>query len=57
MTQNYLKKKNSGHYEEGEAPVEFASTTDEHYCQNFYAAEILLGNSSDNGKSAFQSVA
>ena len=57
MIQNYLKKKNSGHYEEGEAPVEFASTTDEHYCQNFYAAEILLGNSSDNGKSAFESIA
>ena len=47
----------SSHYEEGEAPVEFASTVEEHWRQNFYSAEVLLWNSSVNGKTAFKSVA
>ena len=36
------ERKISSHYEEGEAPVEFASTIEEHYHQNFYSAEVLL---------------
>ena len=36
------ERKISGHYEEGEAPVELVSTAEEHYHQNFYSAEILL---------------
>ena len=43
MAQNYLKKgKVLSHYEEGEAPVEFVSTVEEHYRQIFISAEILL---------------
>ena len=30
MIQDHLKKIVSSHYEEGEAPVEFASTVEEH---------------------------
>ena len=30
------KRKSSSHYEEGEAPVEFVSTVEEHYRQIFY---------------------
>ena len=52
-----LERKISSHYEEGEAPVEFASTVEEHYRQHFYSAEALLWNFSDNGKTAFKSVA
>ena len=36
------ERKNSSHYEGGEAPVELASTVEEHYRQNFYSAEVLL---------------
>ena len=58
MTQKKPKKRKVlSHYEEGEAPVEFVSTVEEHYRQNFYSAEVLLWNSSDNGKTAFKSVA
>ena len=35
------KIKVSSHYEEGEAPVEFVSTVEEHYHQIFISAEIL----------------
>ena len=52
-----LERKISSHYEEGEAPVEFASTVEEHYRQSFYSGEVLLCNFSDNGKTAFKSVA
>ena len=45
------------HYEEGEPPVEFVSTVEEYYDQSFYSAEVLLWNPSDNGKTAFKSVA
>ena len=45
------------HYEEGEAPVEFVSTVEEHYHQIFISAEILHWNSSGNGNTAFKSVA
>ena len=45
------------HYEEGEAPVEFVSTVEEHYHQIFISAEILHWNSSDNGNNACKSVA
>ena len=46
MAQNYLKKgKVLSHYEEGEAPVEFVSTVEEHYRQIFISAEILHWNS------------
>ena len=41
MIQDHLKKIVSSHYEEGEAPVEFASTVEEHYHQDFISAEIL----------------
>ena len=51
------ERKISSHYEEGEAPVEFASTVEEHYRQHFYSAEVLPWNFSDNGKTAFKSVA
>ena len=51
------ERKLSRHYEEGEASIEFASTVDEHYRQNFYSAEVLLWNFSNNGKTAFKSVA
>ena len=52
-----LERKISSHYEQGEAPVEFASTVEEHYRQSFYSGEVLLCNFSDNGKTAFKSVA
>ena len=43
MTQKKPKKRKVlSHYEEGEAPVEFVSTVEEHYRQNFYSAEVLL---------------
>ena len=45
------------HYEEGEAPVEFVSTVEEHYHQIFISAEILHWNSSGNGNIAFKSIA
>ena len=32
----------SSHYEEGEAPVEFPSTVEEHYRQNIFSAKVLL---------------
>ena len=51
------ERKISSYYEKGEAPVEFASTFEEHYCQNFYLTEVLLWNSLDNGKTTFKSVA
>ena len=51
-----LERKISSHYEEGEAPVEFASTVEEHYHQIFISAEILHWNSSGNGNTAFKSV-
>ena len=35
------KRKVLSHYEEGEAPVEFVSTVEEHYHQIFISAEIL----------------
>ena len=41
MIQDHLKKIVLSHYEEGEAPVEFASTVEEHYHQDFISAEIL----------------
>ena len=50
-------RKFSSCYKEGETPVEFASTFEEYYPQNFYSAEVLLWNSLDNGKTAFKSVA
>ena len=50
-------RKFSSCYEEGETPVEFASTVEEYYPKNFYSAEVLLWNSLDNGKTAFKSVA
>ena len=51
------ERKISIHYEEGETPLEFASTVEEHCGQNFYSAEVLLWNSSDGGKTAFKRVA
>ena len=51
------ERKISSHYEEEEAPVKLLSTFEEHYHQIFYSAEILLWNSSDNGKIAFKRVA
>ena len=36
------ERKISSHYEEGEAPVEFVSTVEESYRQNFYSTEVLL---------------
>ena len=36
------ERKLSSHYEDGESPVEFISTVEEHYRQNFYSAEALL---------------
>ena len=44
------------HYEEGEAPVEFASTVEEHYHQVFISSEILHWNSSGNKNNGFKSV-
>ena len=35
------KRKVSSHYEEGEVPVEFASTVEEHYHQIFTSAKML----------------
>ena len=35
-------RKFSSCYEEGETPVEFTSTVEEYYPQNFYSAEVLL---------------
>ena len=35
------QRKVSNHNEEGEAPVEFVSTVEEHYHQIFISAEIL----------------
>ena len=35
------KRKVSSHYEEGEAPVEFVSTVEEHYHQIFTSAKRL----------------
>ena len=35
------KRKVLSHYEEGEAPVEFVSTVEEHYHQIFISAQIL----------------
>ena len=37
-----LQRKVLSHYDEGEAPVEFVSTVEEHYRQIFISAEILL---------------
>ena len=45
------------HYEEGEAPVKFVSTVEEHNRQNFHWAEMLSWKSSGKGKTAFKSVA
>ena len=45
------------HCEEGEAPVEFVSTVEEHYHQVFISAEILYRNSSGNKNTGFKSVA
>ena len=50
------ERKVSGHYEEGEAPVEFVSTVEELYRQIFISTKILLWNSSDNGNAAFKGV-
>ena len=36
------ESKLSSHYEDGKAPVEFISTVEEQYRQNFYSAEALL---------------
>ena len=36
------ERKISSHYGEGEAPVEFVSTVEESYRQNFYSTEVLL---------------
>ena len=36
------KRKSLSHYEEGEAPVEFASTVEEHYRQIFYQAVDMI---------------
>ena len=57
MIQDHLKKIVSSHYEEGEAPVEFVSTVEEHYHQVFISAEILHRNSSGNKNTGFKSVA
>ena len=35
------ERKLSSHYEDGESPVEFISTAEEQYRQNFYSAEAL----------------
>ena len=51
------ERKISNHFEEGEAPVEFTSSVEEHYRQNTFSAKVLLWNSSDNGKTPFKSVA
>ena len=40
----------------GEAPVEFASTVEEHYHQVFISSEILHWNSSGNKNNGFKSV-
>ena len=56
MIQDHLKKIVSSHYEEGEAPVEFTSTVEEHYHQDFISAEILHWNSSGNKNNGFKSV-
>ena len=37
-----LQRKVLSHYDEGEAPVEFVSTVEEHYRQIFISAETLL---------------
>ena len=42
MSQNHLKRKVSNHYEEVEAPVEFASTVEEPQHQVFISAETAL---------------
>ena len=53
MTQKNPKKRNVlSYYEEGEAPVEFASTVEEHYHQILISAEILHWNSLGNGNTA-----
>ena len=36
------ERKSSSHYEEGEAPVEFVSTVEEHYRQIFYQAVDMV---------------
>ena len=36
------ERKSSSHYEEGEAPVEFVSTVEEHYRQIFYEAVDMV---------------
>ena len=36
------ERKISNHFEEGEAPVEFTSTVEEHYRQNTFSAKVLL---------------
>ena len=47
------KRKVLSHYKEGQAPVEFVTTAEEHYYQGFISAEICLHwNSSDNGNTA-----
>ena len=58
MTQKNPKKRNVlSYYKEGEAPVEFASTVEEHYRQILISAEILHWNSLGNGNTACKSVA
>ena len=42
MIQDHLKKIVSSHYEEGEAPVEFVSTVEEHYHRVFISAEYQI---------------
>ena len=37
-----LERKISSHYEEGEAPIKFAFTVEEHYRQNIFLAEVLI---------------
>ena len=57
MTQKNPEKGNFlSYYEEGEAPVEFSSTVDEHYHQILISAEILHWNSLGNGNTACKSV-
>ena len=38
------KRNVSSHYEEGESPVEFVSTVEEHHCQIFHQGIDMVAN-------------
>ena len=57
MIQDHLKNIASSRDKEGEAPVEFLSTAEEHYHQFFISAEILHWNSPGNKNNGFKNVA